>query len=80
MCGDDTHTCLIYLTDDFYGGFLTVEDNSNVTTFHPQKGFCVVYPKGVIHYTDEQHDGIKIILLADLRITLCEAVLLVTHV
>ena len=23
----------------------------------------------VIHYTDEQHDGVKIILLADLRIT-----------
>ena len=26
MCGDDTHTCLIYLTDDFIGGFLTVEE------------------------------------------------------
>eukprot|EP01036_Dinobryon_divergens_P032739 gene32739-42393_t len=73
MCGDDTHTCLIYLTDDFTGGFLTVEDNNNTSTtlsnspvtFAPRTGYCVIYPKGVIHYTDEQHDGVKIILLAD---------------
>ena len=25
MCGDDTHTCLIYLTDDFEGGVLTIK-------------------------------------------------------
>ena len=70
MCGDDTHTCLIYLTDDFVGGFLTVEDDINIPTqFTPKVGFCVIYPKSSIHYTDDQYDGTKIILLADLRIT-----------
>ena len=71
MCGDDTHTCLIYLTDTFEGGNLSVEDEQdlNPITYTPKIGYCIIYPKHTIHYTDEQHDGSKIILLSDLRIT-----------
>ena len=38
MCGDDTHTCLIYLTDSFEGGHLTVEDEQdlNPITYVPK--------------------------------------------
>ena len=71
MCGDDTHTCLIYLTDSFVGGNLTVEDEQdlNPITYVPKIGYCIIYPKHTLHYTDEQYDGHKIILLSDLRIT-----------
>ena len=79
MCGDDTHTCLIYLTDSFMGGNLTVEDEHdlNPITYVPKIGYCIIYPKHIIHYTDEQYDGNKIILLSDLRITSTVAPLVV---
>lgn len=80
MCGDDTHTCLIYLTDSFVGGNLTVEDEHdlNPITYVPKIGYCIIYPKHIIHYTDEQYDGNKIILLSDLRITRAIAPLVVS--
>ena len=37
MYGDDTHTCLIYLTDDFIGGVLTVEDENQKNIHLVQK-------------------------------------------
>jgi hypothetical protein len=68
MCGDDTHTCLIYLTEDFVGGVLSIQFETAIVTFMPKIGHAIVYPKHVIHYTDEQLEGEKVILLVDVRI------------
>ena len=68
MCYDDTHTCLIYLTDDFIGGNLTIEYDNKKNTYIPKKMNGVIFPKYVMHYTDELIKGEKIILLLDLKI------------
>lgn len=64
----DTHTCLIYLTDDFVGGALTVESANGIRTFQPKQTFGVFFAKGVTHYTNELIEGRKVILLIDCKI------------
>jgi hypothetical protein len=79
----DTHTCLIYLTDNFYGGNLsikeprTIEDlelNGNLDKKHllytvePRAGYGIIFDKNYIHYNDELLSGDKIILLVDFKI------------
>lgn len=78
--GNDTHTCLIYLTDNFKGGNITcknVRDNEHIdvygdatkkhvtTTCEPRKTYGILFPKKCIHYTDELYEGEKIIMLID---------------
>ena len=77
---EDTHTCLIYLTDEFDGGILTVKakrDQNHIlshgeshkkhlcVTPEPRVTYGIVFPKGVIHYTNELLEGRKVILLID---------------
>lgn len=80
---DDTHTCLIYLTDDFTGGVLSVklprEENHiqeygspelkhiNITP-EPRTMYGILFPKHTIHYTNELLEGDKIILLIDCKV------------
>jgi len=79
----DTHTCLIYLTDEFVGGVLSVklprEDEHiqeygspelrhlNITP-EPRAMYGILFPKHTIHYTDELLEGDKIILLIDCQV------------
>ena len=79
----DTHTCLIYLTDDFTGGVLSVKlpreeahiqeygspelKHLNITP-EPRAMYGILFPKHTIHYTDELLEGDKIILLIDCRV------------
>lgn len=79
----DTHTCLIYLTDDFDGGNLTVKlprseshilehgckDMKHVTvTPEPRACYGIIFPKSALHYTNDQLEGDKIIVLVDINI------------
>jgi hypothetical protein len=67
----DTHTLLIYLTENFTGGNLTVKVPRTVDTQHyyltpePRKCYGFLFPKTCIHYTDELFQGDKLILLVD---------------
>jgi hypothetical protein len=78
-----THTCLIYLTDDFYGGVLSVKiprtdqhiqnygepEKKNLTvTMEPRKSYGAIFQKDLIHFNDELLGGDKIILLVDCEI------------
>ena len=79
----DTHTCLIYLTDDFSGGVLSVKlprkdthirefgspelHHLNITP-EPRAMYGIIFPKNTIHYTNELLEGDKIILLIDCQI------------
>ncbi len=78
-----THTCLIYLTDDFYGGVLSVKvprsqthiqthgnpEKKNLTiTMEPRVCYGAIFQKDLIHYNDELLGGDKIILLIDCEI------------
>ena len=79
----DTHTCLIYLTDDFYGGVLSVKlprteihfeeygeiDKKHLTiTMEPRVSYGIIFPKELVHFNDELLGGDKIILLIDCEI------------
>lgn len=79
----DTHTCLIYITDDFEGGVLTVklprtlehincfgetEKKHIAITPEPRVNYGVIFPKNIIHYTDMLTSGNKLILLIDCEI------------
>ena len=66
----DTHTCLIYLTDDFYGGKLSIENsfNNEILTLEPKVSHGVIFPKEFFHYNDELLGGDKIILILDCKI------------
>lgn len=79
----NTHTCIIYLTDDFYGGNLSVKiprtqehfelfnqlDKKNLTiTIEPCNQYGIIFPKNKIHFTDELLGGDKIILIVDCEI------------
>jgi len=79
----DTHTLLIYITDDFDGGILSVKlPRSNlhleeygdkekkyiVITPEPRINYGVLFPKNIIHYTNELINGNKLILLIDCEI------------
>lgn len=80
---DDTHTRLIYLTDEFTGGVLSVKlprtemhiqefgspelRHLNITP-EPRAMYGILFPKHTIHYTDELLDGDKIILLIDCNV------------
>ncbi len=81
---EDTHTCIIYLTDTFDGGVLTVKtkrDQAHIlshgeehkkylcVTPEPRETYGILFQKGVIHYTDELLGGRKVILLIDCRCT-----------
>jgi hypothetical protein len=79
----DTHTCLIYLTDEFTGGVLSVKlpreeghiqeygspelRHLNITP-EPRAMYGILFPKHTIHYTDELLEGDKIILLIDCKV------------
>lgn len=78
-----THTCLIYLTDDFYGGVLSVKvprtqthietygepEKRNLTvTMEPRVSYGAIFQKDLIHFNDELLGGDKIILLIDCEI------------
>jgi hypothetical protein len=78
-----THTCLIYLTDDFYGGVLSVKiprsskhlelfgspEKKHLTiSITPSKSYGVIFPKSMIHFNDELLGGDKIIMLIDCEI------------
>jgi hypothetical protein len=78
-----THTCLIYLTDDYDGGILSIKlprsdehiktfgsfDKKHLTiTMEPRKSYGVIFPKDTIHYNNELLCGDKIILLIDCEI------------
>jgi len=79
----DTHTCLIYLTDKFVGGVLSVKlprkethilefglpelRHLNITP-EPRVMYGIIFPKDTIHYTDELLEGDKIILLIDCKV------------
>ena len=79
---DDTHTCLIYITDDFNGGNLTIKlPTTNIIkktdnikgkflniTCEPRICYGVIFPKNTIHFTDELLSGNKLILLIDCKI------------
>jgi hypothetical protein len=70
---DDNTTILVYLTDDFSGGELTVkvprskehELGHLAVTVEPRVGYGIVFLKDYIHYTAEQYAGSKVILLMD---------------
>jgi hypothetical protein len=79
----DTHTCLIYITDDFAGGVLSVKlprDNAHISKFgspdlhhinitpEPRTMYGILFPKNAIHYTNELLEGDKIILLIDCKV------------
>ena len=79
----DTHTCLIYLTDDFYGGNLSVkvprsqthinqfdepEKKHLTVTVEPRQSYGLIFPKNYVHFNDELLGGDKIILLVDCEI------------
>ncbi len=78
-----THTCLIYLTDEFYGGVLSVKiprsethiethgepEKKNLTiTMEPRVSYGAIFQKDLIHFNDELLGGDKIILLVDCEI------------
>ncbi len=68
------HTLLIYLSDDFDGGNITVKipiediNKHYYVTPEPRKCYGVLFPKDCIHYTDELYNGHKYILLLDCQI------------
>lgn len=79
----DTHTCLIYMTDEFTGGVLSVKlprDKSHIQKFgypklqhinitpEPRAMYGILFPKHTVHYTDELLEGDKIILLVDCKV------------
>jgi 2OG-Fe(II) oxygenase superfamily len=60
---DYEHTGIIYLTDDYEGGRLTIEGHGEI---EPQSGWGVIFPKRLVHSADEMF-GIKIILVLDVE-------------
>jgi len=79
----DTHTCLIYLSDDFNGGVLSIkiprstehiqeygkDDKKHlIITPEPRINYGIIFPKDAIHYTNELLEGNKLILLIDCQI------------
>lgn len=80
---NDTHTCLIYITDNFEGGVLSIKlprtqehineygdkDKLHINiTPEPRVNYGIIFPKNVIHYTDMLTSGDKLILLIDCEI------------
>ncbi len=69
------NTLLIYLSDDFDGGKITVKvpieeiKKHYYVTPEPRKCYGILFPKDCIHYTDELYTGGKYILLLDCKIT-----------
>ena len=65
------NTLLIYLTDDFDGGKITVKipieeiKKHYYVTPEPRKCYGILFPKECVHYTDELYTGGKYILLVD---------------
>lgn len=76
----DTHTCLIYLTEDFHGGNLFLdmplckeisdmeEQQYSVEMITPHIGYGIIFDKNTTHYNNELLFGDKIILLLDIQI------------
>lgn len=67
------YTCLIYLSDDFEGGKLSLkipqdekETHYDILTITPRRGYGVVFHKSLIHYADEVTSGSKDIMIVDL--------------
>ncbi len=67
-------TLLIYLSDEFDGGKITVKvpieeiSKHYYVTPEPRNCYGILFPKDCIHYTDELYNGSKYILLLDCRI------------
>lgn len=76
--GVSNYTCLIYLTDDFTHGKLSVKvkrskeeiEESNkhhkVFTLEPRVGYGVIFSKDWLHWAEEVYDGSKNFLLIHL--------------
>ena len=68
------HTLLIYLSDNFDGGKITVKvpieeiKKHYYVTPEPRKCYGIIFPKDCIHYTDELYTGGKYILLLDCQV------------
>lgn len=67
-------TLLIYLSDNFDGGNITVKipieeiSKHYYVTPEPRKSYGILFPKECIHYTDELYNGSKYILLLDCQV------------
>ncbi len=65
------NTLLIYLSDEFDGGKITVKvpieeiQKHYYVTPEPRKCYGILFPKDCVHYTDELYTGGKYILLLD---------------
>jgi hypothetical protein len=78
--GKSQYTLLIYLTDNFDGGKLSIKlkrtekeknkleynKNYKVFTFTPLKGYGLIFDKSYVHWADEFYDGHKNFLLIHL--------------
>ncbi len=68
------YTLLIYLSDNFDGGKITVKvpieeiKKHYYVTPEPRKCYGILFPKDCIHYTDELYTGGKYILLLDCQV------------
>lgn len=81
LFGKHQYTCLIYLTDNFEGGYLSLKIKRSdtelqqcdfnlkhkVVTLTPKTGYCVVFDKNILHYANEVVDGCKEILVIDIE-------------
>lgn len=68
IIGDNDYTCIIYLTDNFYGGRLFIEsenENEVERQIEVKIGNGVIFKKNLLHWNDELLSGEKIILLFD---------------
>lgn len=80
LYGDFKYTCLIYISDDFEGGKLSLKVSRTaeemaannphlkhkVYTITPRKGYGIVFNKSILHYADDVINGSKNILLIDI--------------
>lgn len=58
----NNYTCIIYLTEDFFGGRLFIEDQNVIEV---KIGNGVIFKKELLHWNDELLSGEKIIILFD---------------
>lgn len=64
--GKSDYTMLIYLTDDFEGGNLSIESNNKVFSFMPKKGYGIIFNKKLVHWASDVIHGSKNFLIVHL--------------
>ena len=81
LYGDYKYTCLIYISDDFGGGKLSLKVarpteelqevdpqlKHKVYKITPKKEYGIIFNKSILHYADDVVDGSKNILLIDIN-------------